>query len=417
MPIHLQLRDALPARVVELREGDATPNAPAIVGRAGGCAVEVASLRVAPRQCAIFHNAATGQWVLQGSGTDAGGGTTLNDVSLGRSRSAYALAAGDVIKLGGEAMLSVEHIAPDEPTLVQAEVEVTVPKALSARPRRTRRRRRVNWSNVFGFGFGLALLATAVAALVLWKRSLDQREVATLPNEVPAEVPPQPQPPETQPTPPDIDDDPPVNDDPGRLPPRPANAGSESIEPVDPPTPEPVAVDFAGLSDDLNGVPVDHPLRATQAWADLVLARRNESLADQLSAAAAFVSQLDDSDAADQLRQQVETWRDKDLDAGWWRAIEQHLADDERLSDELIDLQLRSRGSDLTGNEIRQISARTKAAREELAAVADELVETFNYTSADVPDLDNPALLDRLRQRRDADAFAAWRDARLAEAE
>ena len=414
MPIHLQLRDALPARAVELREVDATPEAPAVVGRANGCAVEVASLRIAPRHCAIFHSAATGQWVLQGSGTDVGGGTTLNGVALGRSRSGYALSPGDTIALGGEATLTVDRIAPAIPEEVPVDaIDLGVPAPPPARPVRRPRRRRVNWSNVFGFGFGLALLATAVAALLLWKRSLDQRDTAAQPQ--PVEVAPQLDASTTQDAPAlELEDDATTPAEPRGLPRRPADV---SREPADqPPPPEPVAVDFAGLSDEIAGVPVDHPLRATQAWADLVLARRGSSLAEQLSASDAFAAQLDDSDAVTALRGQLERWREDDLDAGWWRAIAQRLADEARLGDELVDLQIQSRATGLTSDEIRAISARTKAAREELAAVADDLAETFKYASADVPDLNNPNLIDRLRQRRDPDAFAAWREGRLAEA-
>lgn len=103
MGLQVRVRHALGERLVELP--DRTVENPIIVGRAAGSEVQVPSVSVAPKHCALFRH--EGHWVVQDIG-----GTTGTYVNGEPVEQATLLQIGDVITVGTESAAPVIEVDP-----------------------------------------------------------------------------------------------------------------------------------------------------------------------------------------------------------------------------------------------------------------------------------------------------------------
>lgn len=103
MPLQVRVRHALGERLMELP--DRTVENPVIVGRASACEVQVPSVSVASKHCALFRH--EGHWVVQ----DIGGttGTYVNGQPVGEP---VFLQVGDVVSIGSEAAAPTLEVDP-----------------------------------------------------------------------------------------------------------------------------------------------------------------------------------------------------------------------------------------------------------------------------------------------------------------
>src|SRR5690349_5877198 len=103
MGLQVRVRHALGERLMELP--DRTVEQPILVGRAGGCEVQVPSVSVAPKHCALFRH--DGHWVVQDVG-----GTTGTYVNGHPVSDPAVLQIGDVISIGSEAAAPTIEVDP-----------------------------------------------------------------------------------------------------------------------------------------------------------------------------------------------------------------------------------------------------------------------------------------------------------------
>ena len=103
MPLQVRVRHALGERLMDLP--DRTVESPVVVGRASGCEVQVPSVSVANKHCALFRH--EGHWVVQ----DVGGttGTFVNGEAVADP---VFLQIGDVVSIGSESSAPTIEVDP-----------------------------------------------------------------------------------------------------------------------------------------------------------------------------------------------------------------------------------------------------------------------------------------------------------------
>src|SRR5580765_2321888 len=103
MPLQIRVRHALGERLMELP--DRTVEGPVVVGRSSSCDVQIPSVNVAPRHCALFRH--EGRWVIQDLG-----GTTGTFIKGMPVTGPTPLHVGDVITVGSEATPPTIEVDP-----------------------------------------------------------------------------------------------------------------------------------------------------------------------------------------------------------------------------------------------------------------------------------------------------------------
>src|SRR4051794_6100779 len=103
MPLQIRVRHALGERLMDLP--DRTVEGPAIVGRSSACDVQMPSVNVAPRHCALFRH--EGRWAVQDLG-----GTTGTFIKGKPVTGPTFLHVGDVITVGSESTPPTIEVDP-----------------------------------------------------------------------------------------------------------------------------------------------------------------------------------------------------------------------------------------------------------------------------------------------------------------
>ena len=103
MPLQIRVRHALGERLIELP--DRTVEGPVVVGRSSSSDVQIPSVNVAPRHCALFRH--EGRWAIQDLG-----GTTGTFIRGKPVTGPTPLHVGDVITVGSEATPPTIEVDP-----------------------------------------------------------------------------------------------------------------------------------------------------------------------------------------------------------------------------------------------------------------------------------------------------------------
>ncbi len=421
----LRLRVHHRQRVWVVECSDRDGNRPLVVGASEQADLPLESRRLYQRHCAIFLDEAQKRWVVQDGNT--GGRTRVNGVSLPTSRTLAPLLPGFEITLGdgrGAPRLLVEmadldrpgplfaaasngvEFADDErageaffepiPERVEAPVadEPVAVATGSTRLRRVQEKRIARDAPLRAAA--VAAIAASVGGLVGWV--VRDRQSSPAPDALAAVV---------------------KVEDPVKvaavLPP--SNPGPPAI--VVPLDADPLAASLAELAEQefdpagragyVAGVAPSHPARAMPAWRDVVEAERAGDLAEQILACRRYLARPEEF--ADPLRKHVADQLEEALDAAWWQRIATLVDREVAALDQALDaeLALRSLGPDAPPDAPDRLRATVDRARAEAASASGEL-EIMKYDDPDRPRLADEQQINRLRLRRDAEAYARWRE-------
>ncbi len=410
MVLRLKVRHSLGEKTISLSETDAA-NRPVVFGRERGVDVVVASMRVAPRHCAIFYHRASGRWVLQDGNTR--GGTSLNGVALPNGRRVWALQLADAFTLGDDptpVTITVDAIDRDEMNRTTTSQKKSLPAARdasewsgqhdldglasAARSIAPPAARRSTWPTVIlALLIAIIVAAGAFSLWWVWLGADNQLQPAASRNERLTLS--------TQP----------ANDVMGglSLPPMPDTESGPMRQPADEPAIEAEAVDPAGVAGVVAGVAPDHPLRATVEWDAVVRARQSTDRGLRLQAYQQYVA-LPDT-VIGPLREVVALWLDESLDELWWHRIAELFAEEDELTRaaSATELELRGLGANADPADVASLTEQMNDIRRRLTAVSYALSVTMAYTEALAPDVTDSQAMDRLRSRRDAERFEVWR--------
>ncbi len=360
---------------------------PVVFGSGRTADVAVPSACVTGRHCAIFFNGATRQWVLQDGQTR--GRTLYNDYAIDDARRSFALSAGDAIVLG------------DGPAPATIRVTAVLPPIERKTPRSTVRPKHRKRYPVLMAITGLAAIAAfGSGAWWIWNR---RPAVATPtlvadgptadPGDAARALAPFPQP--------EVEANTPATQE------VPVEA---TPTPAEPPAPAaPPAVDAAGFSGDIAGLPADHPHRASAAWATVASARQHPQVGERLRAYQEYRALP--IGLAGPLLDEVGGWIDAELDALWWQRIGELLDEERQQMEAALDLEMALRDPDVLadGDRADRLRAELVAAQQRVRLIALTLSETMGYYEAEAPSTGDAEQLARLRDRRDERLYGIWR--------
>ena len=400
MALKLRLRHALGEATYEFNSHQASGQHPVVIGRGPEASIEVASLRVAPRHCALFFH--EGLWVLQDGNSRVG--TRVNGSPLPGSRAVWPLSAGDEITLGdGFSSPSLLIEQADRQPIPGLTSVATVRRQPRRPPRKGRGR--LTFAPLLLAGLG-SLLVIGAGLLSYWwllPRTMPSRVRATLGDLAPA-VPP------TTIRVPDEGESACGTTLPA---PAPAVSHSRNAVPSTRPSTRPALLaDAAGIEGELNGVPAHDSRRQSAAWAEVATAHRQLGPGPRLLA---YDRYLAGRPSGDPLHDLVAEWQEETLDELWWRRIKALLDEELALVDRrvAIEAELRLMPPNEQAARASGLRDEQRRIRERLTAIAADLSDQFGYEAGISPNVGNEEQLDRLRQARNADRYRAWQRAVL----
>ena len=420
MPIRLHVRHALGEEAVVREERDGAT--PLLFGRSREADVVVPSMGVAGRHCAIFFDASSGKWLVQDGNTR--GRTAVNGVALAGSRHPCPLLAGFVVTLGDgqtPASIRVESIAatPASPTsppvsedpvdrpeiavvdedddadeaepAFHDEVEFGLPALDAAR----RPRRVATGPSVTSIVGAMLALGLIVVLIVFVARERTPSRPPAVAQRSPA--------PAVEPE---------VSETPSILP---ETRPTIDLEVVPDPSIETTAerddrlADPAGERGVVAGLSPLDPLRASSAWAEVISA---EGASDAAVVIDAYLDFLDlPPQRTGVLRGEVEARLERQVDALWWRRIEDLLDEEFAVVDRALaaELRLRNLPRDAAPGEAGALRERLTADADRLENINAELTDEMQHLSGERPNLADADQLRRLRDRRDPAVYERWR--------